>query len=92
MFEVRQEVLNYFSKIFNEVNLNKPCLDELVFHTLSDKDNLALRANFSSQDLDFAIILCDDNKSPRPDVFCFSFLKRFWNLFRGELKVSYPNF
>lgn len=92
MFEIRQDIFNYFSDIFKESNVDKPPLYGVVFLTLSDEDNLALTNPFTLQELDGVVAKCNGSKSHGSDGFSFSFFKRFWNLFKENLEIILQQF
>lgn len=72
-FDIRQEVLNHFTEIFKEFDVNRPHLDGVVSPSLSDDDNFSLFIPFSFQELDVAVSQCKRDKSLGHDGFNFSF-------------------
>lgn len=55
VFDIRREVLNNFTEIFKELDVDRPHLDGVVFPSLSDDDNFSLFVPFSFQELDVAV-------------------------------------
>lgn len=53
--DIRHQVMNHFIEILRESTVNRPCLDDIVFHSLSVDDNMPLLVILSSQELDVAI-------------------------------------
>lgn len=53
--DIRHQVMNHFIEILREPTVNRPCLDDIIFHYLSVDDNMSLSIMFSSQELDVAI-------------------------------------
>lgn len=93
IFEIRKEVFNYFSEMSKESNFDRPRLDGVVFRSLAVKDNLSLiKSFFPLHELDSVDTLCDGNKSSGPDGFSFSFIRRFWSLFRDEFEIIFDQF
>jgi hypothetical protein len=35
---------------------------------------------------------CDGSKSPGPDGFNFAFIKEFWDLLKGEIRIMFDQF
>lgn len=62
-------------------------LNGVPLHSLFVKDNIALTSPFLLEELDEVVVKCDDNKSPGPGAFIFSFLRRLWKLLRGDLGI-----
>lgn len=90
--DIRQQVVNHFIEIFREPNVDRPRLDGVVFHSLSDNDNLSLSAPFSFHELDVSVSQCEGDKSPGLDDFNFSFLKILQNFLRGDLGIMFDQF
>jgi hypothetical protein len=56
----------------------------------ADNDNLV--APFSLEEIEAVVRECDGNKSPGPDGFNFAFVKEFWGLMRGEIRILFDQF
>lgn len=52
VFEILQEVYNYFYEIFVEPNRDIHCLDDVTFRSLSDEDNIGLTGLFLIHELE----------------------------------------
>jgi hypothetical protein len=70
----------------------RPKLDGVIFPTLSEEENLGLIANFTLEEIEDVVRSSDGNKSPGPDGFNFSFLKKFWNLIKDEIRIMFDQF
>lgn len=78
--DIRQEVVNHFTNIFRESNMDRPRLDDFIFCTLLINGKLSLSGPFSLQELDRAVSQCDGNKILGLDGFNFSFLDFFFGI------------
>lgn len=64
----------------------------VIFRSLSVEDNLVLIAPFMLEKLDGVLSQYDENKSPGPYEFNFSFVKRLWTLIRVDVGVMFDVF
>lgn len=73
VYYIRREVVNHFTEIFKEPNVNRCRLDCVVFHSLLDKCNISLSAHFRLEELNYVVTQCDGKKFPHSDGFKSSF-------------------
>jgi hypothetical protein len=59
---------------------------------MSFEENQQLICPFQLEEIENAILNFDGNKSPGPDRFNFAFIKAFWGLFKGELRILFDQF
>ncbi|PNX89254.1 cysteine-rich receptor-like protein kinase, partial [Trifolium pratense] len=83
--EVKGFVKNFFENNFKENWENRPNLNGITFHSLSDEDNFSLMAPFTVDEVRDVIWSSDGNKSPGPDGFNFNFLKTCWEILKGDI-------
>jgi len=55
---------------------------------LDNEDNALLVAPFLLLEIEMVVLESDGNKSPGPDGFNFVFLKAFWNLLKGSVRMK----
>jgi hypothetical protein len=70
----------------------RPKLDGVEFPSLSEEENLGLIAPFTLEEIEEVVHSSDGNKSPGPDGFNFSFIKKFWGMLKGEIRVMFDQF
>jgi len=91
-FEVRRNVVNYFTNHVAEDRWECPKLDGVEFVSLSEDDNGLLVAPFSSLEIERVVKDSDGNKIPGPDGFNFAFIKDFWYLIKDEVRIMFDQF
>lgn len=90
--KVRLEVKNYFQALYSDALWERPTLDGINFKCLSSEDNSFLAAPFSLDEIKQAVWSCDSDKSPGPDGFNFTFLKKFWSSIKEEVSLLVGEF
>lgn len=83
--DVKQEILNHYSRQFSEFKWDRPLLDGISFNQLDDENNSFLVEQFSEGEIRDAVWDCEGDKSSGPDSFNFTFLKTFWNTIKDEV-------
>lgn len=63
--------------IFLTLNYHRPLREVFEFKSLSMEDSSAMSVPFSLKEIAEVVTSSDDNKSPRPNGFNFSFFKIF---------------
>jgi hypothetical protein len=89
---IKAAVSSYFE---NHVASNprvRPKLDGVVFPRLSDEENWGLVAPFGLEEIEEVVRHSDGNKSPGPDGFNFAFVKKFWELLKGDIRMMFDQF
>ena len=87
--EVRCVVVDFFSSHVASKEWDRPKLDGVPFPRLSVSENEVLVAPFSVHEIEVAVKESDGNKSPGPDDFSNAFLKEFWYLIKGQVRVMF---
>ncbi|MCH79506.1 LINE-1 reverse transcriptase like [Trifolium medium] len=90
--EIIEEVVNYFNLHFSSHPWVRPKLDGILFPMLSEGENRLLSEPFSLDEIEEVVKRSDGNKSPGPDGFNFSFIKAFWHLLKGEVRIMFDQF
>jgi hypothetical protein len=84
--------VEFFKVQFSAASWPRPFLDGVVFPRLSEVENQRLIRTFSLDEIEGVINECDGNKSPGPDGFNFNFVKAFWHLLKGEVRILFDQF
>ncbi|MCH99960.1 transposon TX1 putative protein, partial [Trifolium medium] len=51
-----------------------------------------LTVPFSLEEIEEVVKRSEGNKSPGPDGFNFTFIKSFWSLIKGEMRIMFDQF
>jgi hypothetical protein len=89
---IKAAVSSYFEKHVSASNVTRPKLNGVVFSTLSEEENVDLISPFSMEEIEEVVRNSDGNKSPGPDGFNCAFLKKFWDLLKGEVRIMFDQF
>ncbi|XP_019433565.1 PREDICTED: uncharacterized protein LOC109340346 [Lupinus angustifolius] len=81
---VKNYISSSFEAKFEECTGCRPSLDGIGFNHLAAEENAFLTAKFEVEEIKGAIWSCDGDKSPSPDGFNFSFLKKFWECLKDD--------
>jgi hypothetical protein len=65
---------------------------EYFFPSVSGGGNFLLEAPFSLEEIEEVVMYSDGNKSPGPDDYNFAFVKSFWYLIKGEVRILFDQF
>jgi hypothetical protein len=91
-FEIKTAVSNYFENHVASYPRRRPKLGGVVFPSISGEENLELTSPFTLEEIEEVVKSSDGNKSPGPDGFNFSFLKKFWELLKGDIRIMFDQF
>ncbi|XP_058776653.1 uncharacterized protein LOC131650973 [Vicia villosa] len=86
--QIKEVVREHFCKRFSSVGSDRPHILNLGFNKLSEVDSCSLEEQFSREEIKAAIFACEGDKSPGPDGFNLSFIKRCWSIV-GEDFVAF---
>jgi hypothetical protein len=89
---VRGAVVEYFKAHFDNDVWSRPTLDGITFPSLSEQNVSDLTAIFTLEEISSVVMGCDGSKSPGPDGFNFAFIKEFWDLLKGDVRVMFDQF
>jgi hypothetical protein len=90
--EIIEEVLNYYKNHFSSTYWARPKLGRVFFPSVSEEDNHMFMAPFTLEEIEEVVLRSDGNKSPGPDGFNFAFVKSFWYLLKGEVRILFDQF
>jgi hypothetical protein len=90
--DIRRGVMNYFSNHVASERWEHLKLDGVPFDCVSNVENEGLIAPFLGEEIERVVRESDGNKSPGPDCFNFSFLKKFWYLLKDEVTTMFDQF
>ncbi|GAU34029.1 hypothetical protein TSUD_16170 [Trifolium subterraneum] len=95
--ESRKEKFGALWKLFKSKEAlmfqrSRPKLEGVDFNRLSEDDNRDLISPFTTEEIEEAVCSSDGNKSPGPDGFNYAFLKKFWELLKGDIRVMFDQF
>jgi hypothetical protein len=90
--EIIEEVVSYFSNHFASTHWERPKINGVPFPHISEVDNRLLVEPFSLVEIEEVVKLSDGNKSPGPDGYNFTFIKTFWSLLKGEVRILFDQF
>ncbi|GKV28181.1 hypothetical protein SLEP1_g37265 [Rubroshorea leprosula] len=82
---VKQEVREYFNKIFQEEQWDRPKLGGLQFKQLNEEDSVWLEREVSAEEVKQAVWDCRGDKSPGLDGFSFHIIKSIWNVIEKDI-------
>ncbi|GKV27959.1 hypothetical protein SLEP1_g37069 [Rubroshorea leprosula] len=82
---VKKEVRQYFQKIFQEEQWDRPKLDGLQFKQLDDEDRAWLERDVSVEEVKQAVWECGGDKSPGPDGFSFHLIRTCWRVIEKDI-------
>ncbi|KAK2383073.1 hypothetical protein QL285_070563 [Trifolium repens] len=89
---VKEAVSSYFLNHVSSPSKNRPKLDGVTFPRLSVEENENLIAPFTLEEIEEVVRSSDGNKSPGPDGFNFAFVKKFWDLLKGDVRTMFDQF
>jgi hypothetical protein len=92
--QVRAAVVDFFRNHFTSHEWQRPkyTLDGIDFPSLSQERVLDLTACFTLEEINGAVRGCDGSKSPGPDGFNFAFIKEFWEVMNGDIRIMFDQF
>jgi hypothetical protein len=89
---IKEAVTSYFANHVSSMYKVRPKIDGVVFPSLSEEENEALISTFTLEEIEEVVRYIDGNKSLGPDDFNFAFLKKFWEMLKGDLGIMFDQF
>ncbi|MCH99194.1 LINE-1 reverse transcriptase like, partial [Trifolium medium] len=89
---IKEAIFSYFKDHVSSSLRVRPKLDGVNFPRLTEAENTCLISPFSLEEIEEAVKGCDGNKSPGPDGFNFAFLKKFWGMLKGDIRIMFDQF
>lgn len=90
--DVRRVVVVFFTNHVAASEWECPKLDGVPFEMVGEEDNVRLVAPFSIEEIEGVMEECDGDNSPGLDGFNFVFVKKFWYLIKGEIRIMFDQF
>ncbi|GKV32368.1 hypothetical protein SLEP1_g40981 [Rubroshorea leprosula] len=90
--QVKKEVYNYFSKLFQGDTWNRPKLCEVSFKQISTEEKQWLERPFSIEEIEEGLQSCEGSKAPRLDGYNFNFLKFAWDSLKEDFTSFFAEF
>ncbi|XP_019465331.1 PREDICTED: uncharacterized protein LOC109363522 [Lupinus angustifolius] len=75
----------------NEV-LGMPSLDGIVFNRITEEDDNHLIVQFKEDEIKEAVWSCEGEKSPGPDGYNFTFIKKIWDCVKNDVFAMVDDF
>jgi hypothetical protein len=89
---IKEAVFSYFENHVTSTPRVRPKLDNAIFPSISDLENVGLTSPFTMEEIEEVVKQSDGNKSPGPDGFNFAFLKKFWDMIKGDVRMMFDQF
>lgn len=89
---IMDEVVRYFSNLFQEEDTNRPTFSDLNFNKLSNEQAAALILPLSHTEIDEAVSSCNPSKALGPDGFNFQFIKSAWHIINEDVYANVEDF
>ncbi|GLU13887.1 hypothetical protein SLE2022_304970 [Rubroshorea leprosula] len=90
--QVKKEVVNYFSKLFQGDTWNRPKPYGVSFKQISTEDKHWLEQPFFVDEIEEGLRSCEGSKAPGPNGYNFSFLKFAWNSLKEDFMSFFKEF
>lgn len=90
--KIRNEVEDFYVKLYKEECENWPLLNGMNLDKISISENSMLERRFSEDEVWKVVSSMKGDKSPGPDGFSISFLKRSWDTVKGDLMKVFEEF
>ncbi|MCH87373.1 LINE-1 reverse transcriptase like, partial [Trifolium medium] len=89
---IKAAVFSYFVNHVSSTPRVRPKANGVVFPRLSEVENVGLVSPFSLEEIEDVVKNSDGNKCSGPDGFNYAFLKKFWELLKGDIQIMFDQF
>nr|GEY44810.1 hypothetical protein [Tanacetum cinerariifolium] len=89
--QVKEAFLDFYKEMFQS-HVPQVSSDHSSFLRLSEAKSNELERRISSDEIRKAVWDCGSDKALSPDGFTFQFLKRYWDLFKDDIKLFVYDF
>ncbi|GAU43110.1 hypothetical protein TSUD_373050 [Trifolium subterraneum] len=89
---IKEAIYSFFEIHVSSNPRVRPKLEGVIFPRLSEVENDGLISPFMLEEIEEAVSTSDGNKSPGPDGFNYAFLKKFWEMLKGEIRIMFDQF
>ncbi|GKV09573.1 hypothetical protein SLEP1_g21054 [Rubroshorea leprosula] len=90
--QVKKEVYNYFSKLFQGDTWNRPKPCGVSFKQISAEEKQWLERPFSIEEIEEGLRSYEGSKAPGPDEYNFNFLKFAWDSLKEDFMSFFAEF
>ncbi|PSS08274.1 Endonuclease [Actinidia chinensis var. chinensis] len=90
--DIKTASVNFFSKLFNEEEWQRPKLEGDLLLSLDEDAIDSLESPFLEEEVVQAVKECDNLKAPGPDGFNFSFVKKAWSILKNDCLLLFKEF
>lgn len=80
--QLKQEVRDYFSRLYHEKSNCRPRLDVIKFRVLNKSSPLDPEREFTKDHIFKSLMLCTKDKALGLNGFSMSFLQEFWQIMK----------
>ncbi|GKU90755.1 hypothetical protein SLEP1_g4707 [Rubroshorea leprosula] len=89
---VKNEIVRYFSRLFQGEAWNRPKPGDIKFQQLSEEKKDWLERPFSVEEIEEGLRSCEGSKAPGPDDYNFNFLKFAWHCIKEDFINFFSEF
>lgn len=82
--EVKEEIANYFERLYPSDNLPRPSLEGVAFPSIPPSLMIWLERDFEEEDVRVALAECGGDKAPGRDGLNFSFIHVAWDVLKQD--------
>ena len=89
---VKEAVVNFYKKLYEEDYPSRPFLEGLVYDSISENDACDLLREFSKEEVWKAINDLSKEKAPGPDGFNIAFFQSCWSIVKKDVRGLFSEF
>ena len=82
---IKDQMFTFYKSAFSKKEGDRPSFCNSRVVKLSDVEASSLETIFSEKEIWNAVCGCGSDKAPGPDGFNFRFIKKFWDIIKGDL-------
>ena len=90
--DIQKAFINHFKNIYTATNEISWLIENLEWNPIERISSDCLITPFNEQEIRNAIFSFEDNKAPGPNDFTIEFFKKFWNIFKNDVKKVFQDF
>lgn len=90
--DIQKVFIAHFSNIYSSKNKISCLIDNLNQNPIDNFSFDSLISPFAEEEIQNSNFSFEDNKAPGPDGFTLDFLKKFWNIFKPDIKKVFQDF
>jgi len=89
---MKEAIVNFYKKLYEEDHPSRPFLGGLVFDSISKDDACDLLREFSEEEVWRAINELGKEKAPGPDGFNIAFFQHYWSIVKKDVMGLFSEF